>query len=88
MQDIDDLLEAHRIDRSVGIPVMILDYFENARSLALPRLRGDLDPSQQVRRSPLRASSRAGAGAVRNLVARAVHGRNQGRPRTDRCPQG
>jgi len=38
MQHIDHLTKTHRIDRSIGIAIMLLDEFEHPRALPLPRL--------------------------------------------------
>src|SRR5258708_5145533 len=40
VQDVDDFPESHRVDRTVGVAVVILDDLENSGTLALPGLGG------------------------------------------------
>src|ERR1035437_1922668 len=42
VQDIDGLLESNRVDRPVGITIVVADDFKNPRPLALPRLGGQV----------------------------------------------
>src|SRR5215470_12240387 len=39
VQYVHNLAEAHRIDRPIGVAVMVLDDLKYARTLAFPRLR-------------------------------------------------
>ena len=38
MEDVDHVLETHRVDRTIGIAVVAFDDLENAGAFALPRL--------------------------------------------------
>src|SRR5262245_49693522 len=39
MQYVDHVAKAHGVDRAICVAIMIIDYLEYARPLALPRLR-------------------------------------------------